>query len=216
MLKKGGTFIVLLVIVFGATGLVATPLSGKDLLPSLAVTPAESLYPSTSDRFGVGVNPGYGDAGDFDVARLKAGWYVDWRTQLAPAYPAGLDYMHIVDVSGGSFSPDEATLAEIAAANPGATWIIGNEPGCIWQGSSTPDQYAHVYHRLHTLLKSRDPTCRVTIGGVVQVTDLRLQWLDAVLEIYQTHYGEPLPTDLWNIHTFILQEKSCAVYPFDC
>ena len=179
-------------------------------------SPGDSLYPSISDRFGVGVNPAYGDAADYDVALLKAGWYVDWRTQLYPAFPAGLDYMQIVRLSGGTFRPDLPTLEAIASANPGTVWIIGNEPDCIWQDASTPDQYARLYHQLYTFLKGVDPTSRVTIGGMVQVTPLRLQWLDAVLDAYQTRFGEPFPVDLWNIHTFILQEKSCVVYPFDC
>jgi hypothetical protein len=43
-----------------------------------------------------------------------------------------------------------------------------------------------------------------------------MQWLNAVMDAYRALYGEPLPVDLWNIHTFVLQEKSCAVYPTDC
>lgn len=174
------------------------------------------MYPAVSDRLGVGVNPAYGNAQDYDVAQICAGWYVDWGTQLVPSYPAGLDYMQIVDTLGEAFAPDLETLAAIARANPGMTWIIGNEPDCVWQGNSMPEQYARVYHQLYTLLKDVDPTSKVTIGGIVQATPLRLQWLDAVLDQHQALYGEPFPVDLWNIHTFVLQEKSCLVYPHDC
>lgn len=189
------------------TNLLPTSATSATFLAPMSDTSASSLYPSACDRFGVGVNLDYGSVDDYDVARLHAGWYVDWHTHLAPPHPAGLDYMQMVQTLGDTFSPDEATLAAIAAASPGATWLIGNEPDCIWQGNSTPDQYAQVYHQLYTFLKARDPTCRVTVGGIVQATDLRLQWLDAVLEAYQTRYGEALPVDLWNIHTFILQER---------
>jgi hypothetical protein len=178
--------------------------------------PGDSLYAVASDRFGFGVNPAYGQVGDFAVAQLRGGWYVDWRTRLDPAYPAGLDYMHIIHTEGDIFSPDLSTLAAIARANPGMTWIIGNEPDCVWQGNSTPDQYVTTYRQLYTFLRDVDPNCRVTIGGIVQATPLRMQWLDAVLDTYQARYGEPFPVDLWNIHTFILQEKSCVVYPHDC
>jgi len=178
---------------------------------------AGTLYHSTSDRFGVGVNRSYGGAEDFDVGRLSAGWYVDWSTRLAPPHPAGLDYMQIVRTSGDTYTPDKVTLAAIAAANPGAVWIIGNEPDCIWQGNSTPDQYARVYHELYSFLKAHDPTCRVTIGGIVQTTPLRLQWLDAVMTAYQDRYGTPFPVDLWNIHAFILREErgswGCGIPP---
>ncbi len=185
-------------------------------LASVSASPGDSLYPIASDRYGVGVNRAYGYAADYDVAQLKAGWYVDWGTQSDPAYPAGLDYMQIVRASGGTFSPDPATFTSIAGANLGMTWIVGNEPDCVWQGDSTPDEYAQVYHEVYTALKQADPTSQVTIGGIVQVTPLRLQWLEAVIARYQARYGTPMPVDLWNIHTFILQEKSCYVYPYDC
>ena len=168
------------------------------------------LYPAASDRFGVAVNRGLGPAETYDVAQIRSGWYVDWGTQLAPVYPAGMDYFQMVTTSGDTFTPDEATLAAIAAANPGMSWIIGNEPDCIWQGNSTPDQYARVYHRLYTFLKAHDPSCRVAIGGIVQATPLRLQWLDAVLSAYQAKYGGPLPADFYNIHAFILREERSA------
>jgi hypothetical protein len=204
-----------------AIAAVALVLAGSRPAPLPAATglraaPGAALYPAISDRFGVGVNRLYGGPEDYDVAQLAAGWYVDWGTQLEPAYPAGLDYLHIVRVSGDTFTPDLDTLSAVARANPGATWIIGNEPDSPWQDNSTPDQYARVYRQLYTFLKDLDPTSRVTIGGIVQATPLRLLWLDAVLDIYLVRYGEPFPVDLWNIHTFILQEKSCAVYPFDC
>jgi CARDB protein len=186
------------------------------LLPPQTAQTSGLLYPAVSDRFGVGVNRTYGLAADYAVAQLGAGWYVDWGTQLDPAYPAGLDYMQMVRVSGDTFSPGLSVLAAIARANPGMTWIIGNEPDSVWQDNSTPEQYARVYHQLYSCLKSIDPTSRVAIGGIVQVTPLRLQWLDAVLDAYLLFYGQPFPTDLWNIHTFVLQEKSCVVYPLDC
>jgi hypothetical protein len=206
-LLKNRTFTALLAVSAGAMVLAVALVLYPELPTPLYAGPGDSLYPSTCDRFGVGVNPDYGNVGDFDVARLRAGWYVDWKTQLDPLRPAGLDYMQVIYTSGDTFMPDEATLAARVAANPGGIWIIGNEPECIWQGNSTPDQYARVYHELYTFLKARDPACRVTIGGIVQTTPLRLQWLDAVRERYQVLYGQPFPVDLWNIHAFILREE---------
>ena len=209
------TLLLALAIAGGALGLAVGWLSAAS--PEVVhAAPGDSLYPSVSDRFGIGVNPAYSDVTDYDVAVLGAGWYVDWRTRLSPPFPAGLDYMQIVRLDGDTFQPDLPTIADIARANPGVVWIVGNEPDCVWQDSSTPDQYARVYQQVYRLLKSVDPTSRVTIGGIVQVTPLRLQWLEAVLSAYQSRYGEPFPVDLWNIHTFILQEKSCMAYPLDC
>lgn len=195
---------VLLTLLFGLVSL-SRSLAAQTPLPPAAAT--STLYPSDCDRFGVGVNLHFGTVADYDVARLGAGWYVDWGVQQEPLHTAGLDYMQMVQISEDSYSPDKATLAAIADANPGAVWLIGNEPDCINQGNSTPEQYAAIYHELYTFLKARDPAARVTVGGIVQATDLRLQWLDAVLETYQTLYGTPLTIDLWNIHAFILREE---------
>jgi hypothetical protein len=106
-----------------------------------------------------------------------------------------------------SYQPDAKTIAAIAQANPGEIWLVGNEPDCIYQGNSTPDQYARLYHELYHLIKRHDPASQVAIGGIVQGTPLRLQWLDAVRQRYQALYGEPLPVDIWNIHAFILNEE---------
>jgi len=114
--------------------------------------------------------------------------------------------MHIIRVNGSTYSPDKATLRPIIENNLGSTWLIGNEPDCIWQDNSTPEQYAQVYHELYTFLKETDPSCQVAIGGIVQPTPLRLQWLDMVLAAYQSRYGEKMPVDVWNIHNFVLQE----------
>ena len=92
-------------------------------------------------------------------------------------------------------------------ASPGNLWMIGNEPECIGQGNTTPEQYADLYHELYAFIKGRDSTAQVAIGGVVQPTPLRLKWLDRVLDHYQASYGAPLPVDVWNIHNMILREE---------
>lgn len=172
-----------------------------------AVGPQTTAYPSACDRLGMGVAPNIGQADEYDVARLGGGWYIDWGTRIHPAHPAGMEHLQLIYTREDTFLQDKATIAAAAIANPGVTWAIGNEPECAWQGNSTPDQYARLYHQLYTWIKMHDPSARVTVGGFVQVTPLRLQWLDAVLARYQALYGEPLPVDLWNIHTFVLREE---------
>jgi hypothetical protein len=97
-------------------------------------------------------------------------------------------------------------LRELAASRPGLTWAIGNEPDVIWQDNTAPEIYAIAYHRAYTAIKAGDPTAQVAIGGVSQITPLRLAYLDRVWNFYLDHYGEPMPVDVWNIHTFVLRE----------
>jgi hypothetical protein len=176
----------------------------EPLVTAKGFSQAPDYYPSPEVRFGFGVAGG--DITEYAVAQLHAGWYVNWGTLSNLAHPDGLEFMHIIRVEGSTSSPSKATLRPIIENNLGSTWLIGNEPDCIWQDNATPAQYAQVYHELYTFLKETDPSCQVAIGGIVQPTPLRLQWLDMVLAAYQSRYGEKMPVDVWNIHNFILQE----------
>jgi len=86
-------------------------------------------------------------------------------------------------------------------------WQVGNEPDCVYQANSTPEQYARAYHEVYSAIKSGDPTARVAAGAVSQPTPLRLQYLDLVLQAYQNLYGETMPVDIWSVHNSILREE---------
>ncbi|MGC9334291.1 MAG: hypothetical protein ACP5JJ_09100, partial [Anaerolineae bacterium] len=149
----------------------------------------------------------------FAIDQLKAGWAVDHVRVSNP--PAGMDRAMVIGTKLGSV-PDASTLGRLVDANPGAIWIIGNEPDCIWQDNRLPEEYARVYHDLYVFIKSRDQTSQVAAGGIVQPTPLRLQYLDLVLEAYQARYGHALPVDIWHIHNAILNEVSCDFDPTNC
>jgi len=93
------------------------------------------------------------------------------------------------------------------AANPGATWLLGNEPDVVVQDNTTPQRYAELYHELYMYIKERDPEARIAIAGVSQPTPLRRAYLDIVLDTYEEKYGQPMPIDVWNVHAFILREE---------
>lgn len=181
----------------------------QPVLTAGASTPLQPVlsannYPNC--RFGVGER--YNSVMSYPVSSLNLGWYVDWRTQTNPPRPGGAEYVQMLHViTGGNYSPSGVTLAGRIAANPGALWLIGNEPDCIHQDNVLPQDYARAYHDAYTFIKGHDPTARVSAGGIVQPTPLRMQYLDIVLDTYASRYGKPLPTDVWNIHTYILREK---------
>jgi len=163
------------------------------------------LYPQEVDRFGVGVSQAFGKITDYDVESLHAGWYSDWGRSLNPLRPGGIEYAQLINVHEGNHI-SLAQLGPLVDANPGALWLIGNEPECVYQGDNTPQQYADAYHTLYTFIKGRDATAQVAAGGVVEPTPLRLKWLDQVLAAYQSTYGEAMPADAWHTHMQILQE----------
>lgn len=177
-------------------------------------------YPSHSDRIGLaGAVSAYTDT-------LRAGWYMDWRASAAPAHPGGVEYARLihfnVNTNGCGLGKIPASQrSQVAAsitgtalidnlrANPGALWLIGNEPDSIYACSPImPELYAELYHEFYTFIRVTDPSARVAIGAIVQPSPLRLEYLDKVLNRYQTLYGERLPTALWNIHLYALPERA--------
>jgi hypothetical protein len=147
------------------------------------------------------------DVGRYDAAWLGAGWYLSCLNGENPLQPAGIECAELVVVMGDGYRPAAASLQDMARRNPGRLWLVGNEPDVIWQGNATPQEYARVYHEIYQLLKAADPSCQVAIGGVSQVTPLRLRYLEEVLAAYEADNGQPMPVDVWNIHVAILREE---------
>ena len=160
-------------------------------------------------RLGVGVPLGVTKF-EFDeelARRLGLGWYLDWHVQTKPVQYDGLEFAQMVRVREFQFYPSRAEIAKALAANPGSLWLIGNEPDVMWQDKTPPEAYARRYHELYVFIKTLDPSAQVAIGGVSQVTPLRLDYLERVLAAYEKQYRQPMPVDVWNVHTFILREE---------
>ena len=193
---------------FKSALLASLPLLLTLLTPGQLQAQSCVLYPSPHLRFGVNVDTDGGKhVADYDMETLNAHWYLDYKAQLTPARPANMDYTQMVRVGIWQNKTLTQTVGPIVDANPGMHWIVGNEPDRAGQDGLTPATYARFYHEVYTFLKARDPSSQVGVAGVVQATPLRLRYLTMVLDEYQARYGAPLPTDLWNLHGFILPEN---------
>jgi hypothetical protein len=160
---------------------------------------------SGTARFGFGVakNP----IEEYDVSPLGADWYVDFGFRADPPPLFDLEYVQTIRLSESGYAPNQAAIEKYARAQPGTLWLIGNEPDATAQDCVTPQTYAQLYHDLYYIIKGADPTAKIAIGGVVQATPLRLQYLDMILDEYEDLYnGEKIPVDVWNVHGFILKE----------
>ena len=145
----------------------------------------------------------------YDLSRLHADWYVTYPGFRADPPPLfDLEFVQIVRLRDGFNPPSQEAVERYAKAQPGTLWLIGNEPDAPAQDCVTPAKYAQLYHQWYYIIKAADPSAKVGIGGVVQATPLRLQYLDMILESYQSQYGGMIPVDVWNVHGFILQEKA--------
>jgi len=178
-------------------------------------------------RFGVGVTNG--SITQYAFQDLNVGWYVNWGTSASPIQPPGVEFVQMIrlhQVKEGrcrdcytvpytyTTRPDMETLQQQVSAQPGATWLIGNEMDrrdwdAAGQDEMVPELYAQAFHDIRQVIRQADPTARVAIGGMMQATPLRLKYLDQVWDHYQKLYGRRLgdDVDIWNVHGFILREE---------
>jgi hypothetical protein len=189
----------------------ADPGAQPEPVTPVEATPAPELHepdlvsPQYLHRFGVtapadDVLPAL-DAG------LLFGSYADWQVNADPPGSDRVDYWQVIRLQDGAVRTPRAEIAAAIAANPGAVWLIGNEPDVVVQDNTEPQRYAELYHELYNYIKLHDPTARIAIGAVSQPTPLRRAYLDIVLDSYEARYGQRMPVDIWNVHAFILREE---------
>jgi len=192
-----------------------------------AATTAAQAAGFPNCRLGVAV--AHNPIGTYDTRGLNLGWYVNYHTLDLSGAPAGMEFVHIVRVHQDKYGscrdcytqpytytmePDADTLVQQVSANPGGTWLIGNEPDVRdWetgrQDEMVPELYAQAYYEVSRRIRGADPTAKVAIGGVIQATPLRLKYLDRVWAQYESLYGRRLgdDVDIWNTHAYILREE---------
>lgn len=142
------------------------------------------------------------------AAGLPFGSFFNWQVHTVPFDIEGIAFWHTIRLRGDAVMTPWEDIAAAVAANPGAKWIVGNEPDVKWQDNVTPERYATLYHDVYQFIKSRDASAQLAIGAVAQPSPLRLAYLDIVLESYQQEYGERLPVDIWTVHAYILREEA--------
>lgn len=191
----------------------ATPL--PETLPQATdlATPAAvraTIIPSAdlSYRGRFGVSGGLVEAERAFNAGLPFGALLNWDLALEPP-PLDAAFWQMVRVGpDGIRNITWEGLDEVVANNPGAVWMVGNEPDVPWQDGVTAETYAEIYHDVYTFIKERDARASIAIGGVSQSTPLRRAYLDRILDHYQETYGTPMPVDIWNVHAFTLREEA--------
>ena len=138
--------------------------------------------------------------------RLGAGWFLDWGTRDWGTGKAP-EYWQMVRITNGSPRPELDEIRKIARDHPGMVWVIGNEPDNTLQDNLAAEDYALVFHDVSVALKDEDPSAKIAMGAVTQPSPLRLEYLDRVLQQYQSRYGEKLPVDWWTVHAYVLREE---------
>lgn len=183
--------------------------------PTATATPLPELRPtvlpgafdvSYEERFGL---TGFGE--DVEAtAQLNIPFasYADWNVRADPPRPRDVVFWQMIRLREGRVHTPYEDIDRALEANPGATWLIGNEPDVVVQDNTTPQRYAELYHELYMYIKGHDASAKVAIGGVSQPTPLRRAYLDIVLDTYEETYGQRMPIDVWNVHAFTLREEA--------
>lgn len=159
------------------------------------------------------------------LQQMRVGWVLDFGVNMHRTRPSGVEYTPVVrmvqdkDPVTGERLPSyriftqpltdaPGGLGPIVTAHPGTLWLVGNEVDRVyWQDDLEPELYAEAYHEVYQFIKARDPSARIAISGLVQVTPGRLQYLDIMWNAYREKYGMPMPVDVWNMHLYILPER---------
>jgi len=190
----------------------ATPMhTGVPLVeptPTPTSEPVRCLLPDCLAR--AGVSGRLEDVAAAASAGLPFGNYFNWWLESSPPLTAAdeIEFWQMVPVTQDGPGVPWSMIADVIAAQPGATWIVGNEPDVPWQDNTTADMYARIYHDVYTFIKEQDPTAKVAIAGVAQPSPLRFAYLETILATYRALYDEQMPVDIWTVHAFILREEA--------
>ncbi len=173
----------------------------------------------------LGIN---GHLGSYPLRPLRLGWYLDYTASAASRPVENLHYFPMVrlqqtgadsytySLAVGANPLSESQLRSIVALRPGTYWFIGNEPDRkVYQDDIEPHVYARAYHDLYQIIKDQDPTAKIVAGAIVQPTDIRIQYLNLVVDSYSQSYQQAMPVDAWAFHNFILNEADCDFHE-DC
>jgi hypothetical protein len=98
-----------------------------------------------------------------------------------------------------------------ATANPGAYWLLGNEPNVPGQDDIPPEQFAVWYHDTVAAIQAADPSARFvgpnglnwdsTCSSCLGFPSAHA-WSDVFISSYLALYGVNPPLDVWGMHTY--------------
>ena len=181
----------------------------------------EGIVSGPSCRYGVA---SFNESENPFIDDLNVGWALNFSVNFSRTWPDGVAYAPIIrikqdkdpvtgarlpsyTVQGQPLTDGPNGLGALVTANLGQLWLVGNEVDRVFlQDDTMPQVYADAYHDIYHFIKDRDPSARVAISGLVEVTPGRLQYLDIVWNTYLEKYGVPMPVDVWNMHVYILPE----------
>lgn len=185
---------------------------------STAVERATAEY--RDPRFGIAIISGDATAIDHALTQARSGSWYSYGAGAPSTYgPPGKVHLLRVGPNTLSTSADES-LRDVARAQPGSYWIVGNEPNVPGQDWVTGDLYptagrnhAIAYKRYRDVILGVDPTAKFVVGNMLNHATTCTgcsgiargdTYLEALRAAYQSLYGTELPVDVWGLHLYVI------------
>ncbi|MCX6022201.1 MAG: glycosyl hydrolase, partial [Chloroflexi bacterium] len=146
------------------------------------------------------------------LGQLGMRWWFSFfdDTRTAP----GTQRVLLISTADAAPLKSAAELQAMARQNPGAHWLIGNEPNTPGQDNVTPARYAERLRYYADALRGIDPaaklvgpnvlnwnrTCTGCDGGFTPGK----QWTEQLAASYQERYGSSPPFDVWGVHAYTI------------
>ncbi len=176
-------------------------LSGGCHFGMAAMTGGANGYDSNLDRY--------------NLSALGVGSYITWTSNPTAGISSDIQFLRVITVGGddASFALTLTSSTMRISANPGSTWLIGNEPDSqvLYQDHISAETYAARFYALATNIRQADPTARIGFGTIIQPTPLRMYYLSKVItrltELAGSRANALSLIDIYSIHAFILNEE---------
>ncbi len=179
-------------------------------ISKVANFPAQTTqeYPLTC-HFGIDVVQPFTS---YDLSTLGVGSYLDWGRYRNSSVPANIEYFRVLQVMDLHYSKLKGLLSGLLANDPGATWIIGNEPDSevSYQDHISAETYAERFFELATIIRQDDPKAKIGFGSIIQPTPVRIYYLTLAMNKLVDLAGGAVQAhaliDFYPIHAYILNE----------
>lgn len=185
-----------------------TPTHTPTVAPNTPTPP-----PSPDDRYGIILHTEEPDEQAWFLDELSASWFIDGT--FNPNAPSGKRKLLFVGslpgINSWEHGPEPADLLEMARDNPGAHWLVANEPNR--RPNYGPEEILKDLHDSWKAIKEGDPTAKIVsppmlnwvftcsgCPGFIRGTD----WAEEFRIRYWDRFSETPPIDIWAVNAYPL------------